>query len=95
VAFSAPIGRAAEIPPIVSQMMMVGEQTGKLDAILATLAQFYNEETNTRIKTLSSIIEPVVIIIMGLGVAFVVFAVMLPIYQASQNLSTGGGAAGV
>jgi len=95
VAFSAPIGRAPEIPPIVSQMIMVGEQTGKLDAILATLAQFYNEETNTRIKTLSSIIEPVVIIIMGLGVAFVVFAVMLPIYQASQNLSTGGGAAGV
>ncbi len=90
VPFSTPLSQSPNIPIIVGQMILVGEQTGKLDSVLKTLARFYAQETETKIKSFSSLIEPVIIVIMGLGVAFLVLSVIGPIYTATQNMANSG-----
>jgi len=71
-------------PPLVGQMILVGEQSGKLDKALDNIADNYHKESSIIIKNLSSIVEPVLIVIVGLGVAYVVYAILVPIYQISQ-----------
>lgn len=71
-------------PTIVGQMVAVGEQTGKLDQVLDKVAVYYEEETEQRIKAISTLVEPVVLVIIGFGVAFLIFAVLLPIYNVAQ-----------
>lgn len=73
-----------EFPTVVSQMVSVGEQTGKLDEIFATLATYYEEQTTALVRSVSSLIEPILIIIIGLGVGFMVFSVLVPIYQVAS-----------
>ncbi len=81
---SAPLGQSKFFPKIVSQMILVGEQTGRLDSILERLAMYYETELDDKIKGLSSLIEPVIIVILGIAVAFLVMAVLLPIYNITQ-----------
>lgn len=71
-------------PKIVTQMVLVGEQTGRLDHLLEKLAVYYEDEMDTKIKGLSTLIEPVIIVILGIGVAFLVIAVLMPIYNITQ-----------
>ncbi len=71
-------------PPLLGQMAAVGEETGQLDKVLGKVADYYEEETSTRIKTISSLIEPIVLLIIGAGVAFLVFAILLPIYNLTR-----------
>lgn len=73
-------------PPIVSQMMAVGEETGQTDTILVKVADFYEEEVDVAVSSISSIIEPAMIIIMGGMVGLIAAAVMLPIASISQNI---------
>ena len=68
-------------PLIFSQMVLTGEKTGNLDEALSYLAQFYEEKVSSDSKRLSSIIEPVLIIFVGLLVGFIAFAIITPIYQ--------------
>lgn len=84
VPLSVPIERAKIFPVIVPQMISVGEQTGKLDETLQKLAEYYEEESDDKIKGLSSLFEPVIIVIIGLAVAFLVFSILMPIYQIAQ-----------
>ncbi len=84
VPLSVPIENSGVFPLIVPQMIAVGEQTGKLDESLEQLAKYYEEESSDQIKNLSSLFEPVLIVIIGLGVAFLVFSILLPIYQVAQ-----------
>ena len=70
-------------PPLVGQMVLVGEQSGKVDEVLDSVANYYEDQVSTSIKGLSALIEPVLVVILGLGVAFIVFAVFIPIYQLS------------
>lgn len=86
IAMSTPIFEAKEFPPIVSQMIEVGEQTGKLDETMASLSTYFEEETSNRVKTLSSVIEPLLIFIVGIGVGTMVFAIIVPIYQISMTI---------
>jgi len=81
---SKPISESRLYPPLVSQMILVGEQSGKLDTALNDIADNYKKEASTQLKTLSSLVEPVLIIIVGLGVAFMVYAILMPIYQIAQ-----------
>jgi len=81
---SKPIAENRLYPPLVSQMILVGEQSGKLDTALNDIADNYKKESLSQLKTLSSLIEPVLIIIVGLGVAFMVYAILMPIYQIAQ-----------
>lgn len=78
---SAALARYDEIPGLVSQMMKIGEETGKLGTILQSLSRFYRREVDTAVDGLVSLIEPVLIIVLGLGVAFLVASVLLPLYS--------------
>lgn len=73
-------------PPIVAQMLAVGEETGQTDTVLVKVADFYEEEVDAAIDGLSSIIEPVMIVIMGSMVGLVAASVMGPIASLSQNI---------
>ena len=68
-------------PPILSQMVAVGEETGKIDEILAKLAEYYEKETEYAIKNLTTMIEPLILIILGVGVGFMVISIIMPIYN--------------
>ncbi len=70
-----------EIPRIVSQMIKIGEQTGTLDDILGKLAKFYDKEVETTLGTLTTLLEPIVMILLGLAVAVMVAGILLPIYN--------------
>lgn len=75
--------RHEEIPSIMVQMVKVGEETGELGRILDTLAKFYQREVVTAVDTLVDLIEPVMIVTLGLGVAFLLASVLIPIYNIS------------
>lgn len=71
-------------PSLIGQMVSVGEETGRLDQVLDKVADYYEQETEQAIKTISTLIEPIVIVLMGCAVAFLVFAVLVPIYNIAQ-----------
>ena len=73
-------------PAIVSQMLAVGEETGQTDVVLVKVADFYEEEVDVAIDGLSSIIEPVMILIMGSAVGLIAASVMGPIAGLSQSI---------
>lgn len=85
---SAIIGANPLFPPIVSQMLAVGEETGQTDTVLIKVADFYEEEVDTAIDGLSSIIEPVMIVLMGSMVGLIAASVMGPIANMSQNIKS-------
>ncbi len=70
-----------EIPKMVSQMMSVGEKTGKLDVVLEKITDFYSREINNIITNLMTLMEPIIMIIMGVAVGIMVAAVILPMYN--------------
>jgi type II secretory pathway component PulF len=78
---SKPIMENQIWPSLVGQMVLVGEQSGKVDEVLDNVANYYQNQVSTNIKSLSALIEPVLVVILGLGVAFIVFAIFIPIYQ--------------
>lgn len=73
-------------PPIVSQMLSVGEETGQTEKVLIKVADFYEEEVDTAIGSISSIIEPVMIVIMGGMVGLIAASVMMPIAGLTQQI---------
>ena len=73
-------------PPLFNQMVRTGEQSGKLDVILGKLSSFYNKEVDNIVNNLSQLIEPVLIVGLALGVAVLVFAVFMPIYNLAGSL---------
>lgn len=73
--------RHPEIPSIMVAMTKVGEETGELSKMLTTLAKFYNREVTNAVDTLVSLIEPIMIVLLGLGVGTLLAAVLLPIYN--------------
>ena len=75
------LGRHPEIPGIMVAMVRVGEETGELGKILITLAKFYNREVVNAVDTLVGLIEPAMIVLLGLGVATLLAAILLPIYN--------------
>jgi type IV pilus assembly protein PilC len=75
-------------PPIVAQMLAVGEETGQTDMVLVKVADFYEEEVDVAIDGVSSIIEPVMILIMGSMVAVIAASVMMPIAGLAQNIKS-------
>ncbi len=78
--------RTKEIPSMVSQMMLVGEKTGKLDIALEKVTNFYNREITTMLANLMSLIEPSLMVIMGIGVGVMVAAILLPMYNVVSQL---------
>lgn len=77
---STPIEECELFPPMLSSMVRIGEESGALDDMLNKTADFYDEEVEQAIQTLTSMLEPIMIIIMGLVIGFMVIALMLPLY---------------
>lgn len=75
-----------EYPPLVSKMIKIGEKTGRLDENLIYLSEFYEDEIDEMSKNLSTIIEPVLLIVIGLVVGFVALAIISPIYELTGSI---------
>jgi type IV pilus assembly protein PilC len=85
---SQPLSESKTFPPIVAQMLKVGEETGQTDKILVKVADFYEEEVDTVIDSLSSILEPVMIVVMGAMVGLIAISVLGPITSLNQSIGS-------
>jgi type IV pilus assembly protein PilC len=82
--FADSIAEYPEIPGVLTQMVKVGEETGSLSDILTTLANFYRREVNNAVDTLIGLIEPIMIVMLGLGVGVLLASVLMPIYNLTS-----------
>jgi type II secretory pathway component PulF len=78
---SATFEKYPEIPMMVSQMISVGERSGELGKALNSVNRFYQREVNDAVQNMAQLIEPIVIVVLGIGVAVMIVAVLMPIYQ--------------
>jgi type IV pilus assembly protein PilC len=72
-------------PPVLVQMIRSGEETGKLDTVLARVSDYYDQEVDTSLKTCTSLIEPIMITMMGVVVGGIGLALLLPIFSLSRH----------
>ena len=79
-----PLGRSGIFPPMVIQMIAVGESTGALDAMLNKIADFYDEEVDVAVSNLTSLLEPLLMIFLGVVIGGVVIAMYLPIFNMAS-----------
>jgi type IV pilus assembly protein PilC len=77
--------KSSDIPVMVTQMMAIGEQAGKLDDVLDRITEFYNKEINTILANLTTIMEPLIMVILAVGVGIMVAAVILPMYNLASS----------
>lgn len=81
---SGPLTQSGIFPPLVTEMIAVGEQSGTLETMLNRIATAYETEAQANITAMTSLLEPLIILIMGVLVAFIVFSILLPIFEMSQ-----------
>ncbi len=81
-----PLGRAKVFPQMVVQMIAVGEATGALDNMLNKIADFYDDEVDAAVATLTSMLEPMLMIFLGVTVGFVIIAMYMPIFQMGSTV---------
>jgi type IV pilus assembly protein PilC len=84
---AAPLKETAVFPPMVVQMIGVGETTGALDTMLSKIADFYEEEVDTAVAGLLTLLEPIMIALLGLIVGGIVIAMYLPIFDLISKLT--------
>jgi len=78
---ATPLGKHAVFPPMVVQMLAVGEETGALDTMLSKVADFYDQEVEATVEALTSLIEPILIAVMGAAVGSMVIALYMPMFN--------------
>jgi type IV pilus assembly protein PilC len=83
---SKPLAASNLFEPLFLQLVHVGEETGDLDAMLLRIADYYEVDVETALTTLSSLVEPVTIVILGTVVGFIVSAIFLPLYTLIGNI---------
>ncbi|MGB6483920.1 MAG: type II secretion system F family protein [Candidatus Acidiferrales bacterium] len=86
-----PLKETEVFPGMVTQMIAVGEQTGAMDAMLQKIADFYEEEVDAAVKDLLTLMEPVMIMFLGIVVGGIVISMYLPLFSLIGKLATGGG----
>ncbi len=84
-----PFSESKMFPPMVTKMIGIGERSGALDQLLEKIAEFYDQQVETEVKGLTSLIEPIMIAVMGFIVGGIVLAVFLPIFKLQEKLSGG------
>ncbi|MEO7994043.1 MAG: type II secretion system F family protein [bacterium] len=91
-----PLEETGEFPPMVVDMIAVGEETGALDTMLAKVSDFYDREVDYTIDAFTTLIEPLLIVVLGVVIGFIVVALYLPMFSIIQNLgdSAAGGKSG-
>lgn len=80
-----PIAANPAFPPIISQMIRVGEETGKMDEVLGRLAGYFEEESENLVRNLTTAMEPIILVILGAGVGVMVLSIILPIYNLTAQ----------
>jgi type IV pilus assembly protein PilC len=83
---AAPIAEAAIFPPMVGHMIAVGEETGQLDQMLSKVADFYEAEVDAKVKALTALLEPVMIVFVGGMVGFIVISMYLPMFSIYEHI---------
>jgi general secretion pathway protein F len=78
---AAPLKRSGQFPPLVHHMIAIGEKSGQLEQMLGNIARSYDSQVEIRVSAMTSLLEPVMIVMMGGGVAFIVFSILMPIMQ--------------
>jgi type IV pilus assembly protein PilC len=84
-----PLQRSGMFPPMVVQMVAIGEETGSLDAMLSKIADFYESEVDATLASLTAALEPILIVILGVIVGFIVISMFLPLVHAISELQSG------
>jgi general secretion pathway protein F len=82
---AAPLKRSGEFPALMLHMISVGERAGRLEEMLNSVANTYEEQTSVKVEALTSLLEPLMIVVMGGTIGFVVIAILLPIMQLSDG----------
>jgi general secretion pathway protein F len=83
---ASPLAQSKWFPSIVIQMISVGEQSGELEAMLGKVAETYEREVESQIMAMTAMLEPVMILVMGLAVGFIVVSILLPIFEMNQMI---------
>ena len=78
--------KSEHIPPVVSQMIKIGEESGEIDLVLHYIAKFYEQEVDVAAKNLSTLIEPVLMVLIGIAVGLLVFLILMPIYDVASQI---------
>lgn len=82
---STALARSEEFPILMNQMVSVGEETGKLDEVLLKLSTYFESESEMAVKGLTTAMEPLIMIVLGVGVGFLIVAIILPIYNLTNQ----------
>ena len=83
---AAPLAASSVFPPMVSHMVSVGEESGQLELMLDKIADFYDAEVDAKVKALTSLIEPLMITVVGIMVGFIVISMYLPIFSLYDKI---------
>jgi type IV pilus assembly protein PilC len=89
--FAGPLRQSKTVDLLVSNMVSVGEETGDLDKMLLKIAADYDEQVDVLVDALMSLLEPIMILVLGSAVMVIVMAIFLPMIQIIQGLSSAGG----
>ncbi|MGA3124142.1 MAG: type II secretion system F family protein [Polyangiaceae bacterium] len=81
---AGPLKRSGDFPPIVTHMIAVGERSGQLEQMLENVARAYDTQVETRVQALTSLLEPLMMVVMGGGVGFIAFAILMPLIQMNE-----------
>jgi type IV pilus assembly protein PilC len=81
---SEPLMQSGVFPPMVTQMISVGETTGALDAMLAKIADFYDDEVDNAVAAMTAALEPMLMVFLGISVGFIIIAMYLPIFKLAS-----------
>ena len=79
-----PLKKSGAFPPMVTHMIAIGEKSGQLEAMLENVSRAYESDVETRVQTLTSLLEPVMIVLLGAVVAFIALAILMPLIQMNQ-----------
>jgi general secretion pathway protein F len=81
---AGPLKRSGDFPPIVTHMIAVGERSGQLEQMLENVARAYDTQVETKVQALTSLLEPLMIVVMGGGVGFIAFAILMPLIEMND-----------
>lgn len=79
-----PLKRSGDFPPIVTHMIAVGERSGQLEQMLENVSRAYDSQVEARVQALTSLLEPIMMLVMGGGVGFIAFAILTPLIQMND-----------
>jgi len=91
---AAPLKRSKQFPPMVTHMIAIGEKSGELEGMLVNVSESYESQVESRVGALTSILEPIIIVGMGIMVAFLVMSILLPMLKLNQAIRGGGAGMG-